>query len=178
MRTRGATALLLLGLVTACGQDEAEAPAAPERTPSASAPATSATAPTPPPPPTASAPTPASAGTTLVADDSHVGRILFDSTGQAVYVFDVETTDEPRCYGECAEAWPPVVTEGAPRADQGVRRGLLGTTTRRDGSTQVTYDGRPLYYYAHEGKHEVECHDVFLNGGTWYAVQPDGQTPP
>ncbi len=36
----------------------------------------------------------------------------------------------------------------------------------------------PLYFYAHEGKHEVECHNVFLNGGFWYAVQPDGNAAP
>ena len=55
---------------------------------------------------------------------------------------------------------------------------LLGTTRRTDGTRQVTYGGHPLYFYAHEGKHEVECHDVFLNGGTWYALQPDGQPAP
>src|SRR5690349_1674361 len=130
VRTRGAAALLLLGLVTACGQEEAPAPRG------SGAPST----PSPSPTRSASASAPASPGTTLVADDSHVGRILFDASGQAVYLFDVETTDEPRCYGECAEAWPPVVTEGAPRAEQGVRPALLGTTARRDGTTQVTYD--------------------------------------
>jgi predicted lipoprotein with Yx(FWY)xxD motif len=112
-----------------------------------------------------------------VTGESQFGTILFDDTGQAVYVFDVETTAEPRCYGDCAEAWPPVLSGGAPRGGRGVEAARLGTTRRSDGSTQVTYAGRPLYFYAHEGKHEVECHDVFLNGGTWYAMQPDGQPP-
>ena len=78
----------------------------------------------------------------------------------------------------CAEAWPPVLTAGNPVAGAGVRASLLGTTERTDGRTQVTYNGHPLYFYAHEGKHEVECHNVFLNGGTWYAVQPDGNAAP
>ena len=115
--------------------------------------------------------------TTLVAGSSHVGTILFDDTGQAVYVFDVETTSKPRCYDACAEAWPPVLSKGRPRAGDGVEAARLGITVRSDGSRQVTYAGRPLYFYAHEGKREVECHDVFLNGGTWYAIQPDGRTP-
>lgn len=51
---------------------------------------------------------------------------------------------------------------------------LLGTTTRRDGRVQVTYGGHRLYYYAHEDSGEMECHDVFLNGGYWYAVAPSG----
>ena len=109
--------------------------------------------------------------------ESQFGTILFDDTGQAVYVFDVETTAEPRCYGACAEAWPPVLSDGEPRGGRGVEAARLGTTRRSDGSTQATYAGRPLYFYAHEGKHEVECHDVFLNGGTWYAMQPDGRRP-
>ena len=104
--------------------------------------------------------------------------MLFDGTGQAIYLFDVETTARPRCYDACAEAWPPVLTAGDPVAGLGVERRLLGTTGRTDGSRQVTYNGHPLYFYAHEGKGEVECHDIFLNGGTWYVVQPGGDAAP
>ncbi|MGE3379965.1 MAG: hypothetical protein AB7I40_16975 [Nocardioides sp.] len=106
-----------------------------------------------------------------------MGTILFDGTGQAIYIFDVEA-GRPRCYDACAEAWPPVLTNGDPRAGDRVRQSLLGTTRRTDGTSQVTYDGHPLYFYAHETKREVKCHDVFLNGGNWYAVQPDGDRAP
>ncbi|WP_310529573.1 hypothetical protein [Nocardioides sp.] len=114
-------------------------------------------------------------GTSVVAAASDYGTILFDAIGQAIYLFDVEGTSGPRCYGPCARAWPPVLTKGRPRAGQQVRASLLGSTPRRDGTSQVTYDGHPLYFSAHEDKHEVECHDVFLNGGNWYAVRPDGR---
>lgn len=46
---------------------------------------------------------------------------------------------------------------------------------RADGGTQVTYDGRPLYYYAHEGKNVVECHNIREFGGLWLAVTPSGK---
>ena len=36
--------------------------------------------------------------------------MLYDDTGQAIYLFDVETTTEPQCYDDCAAAWPPVLT--------------------------------------------------------------------
>jgi predicted lipoprotein with Yx(FWY)xxD motif len=101
--------------------------------------------------------------------------MLFSRGKQAIYLFDVETTDEPKCYGDCAEAWPPVLTAGEPVAGDAVKASLLGTTERSDGTTQVTYGGHPLYYYAHEDPGEVECHDIFLNGGTWYVVRPDGK---
>ena len=56
--------------------------------------------------------------------------------------------------------------------------GLLGTTQRSDGAVQVTYAGHPLYFYANEDPGEVLCHDVFLNGGTWYVVTPEGDPGP
>jgi hypothetical protein len=63
-------------------------------------------------------------------------------------------------------------------AGRGVRASLLATTRRRDGRLQVTYRGRPLYYYAHEGPGQVLCHDVNLNGGYWWVVGPDGKRRP
>jgi predicted lipoprotein with Yx(FWY)xxD motif len=101
--------------------------------------------------------------------------MLFDSDRQAIYIFENDRKGETVCYGECAEAWPPVVTEGAPVAGKGVEADLLGSLKRRDGTRQVTYAGRPLYYYAHEGPGQVLCHNVNLNGGFWWVVAPDGE---
>lgn len=114
-------------------------------------------------------------GTVLKTDSSDFGAMLFDRTGQAIYLFDRETGRRPRCYGACADAWPPVLTDGLPRATGDVRSGLLGTTRREDGSTQVTYADHPLYYYAHEGKNEVLCHNVSQFGGRWLVVTPRGE---
>ena len=100
--------------------------------------------------------------------------MLFSPGDQAIYVFENDPKHESVCYGECAEAWPPVLTEGEPVAGGGTDEDLVGTTQRRDGSTQVTYAGRPLYFYAHEGPGEVRCHNVDLNGGLWWVVGPDG----
>ena len=71
--------------------------------------------------------------------------------------------------------WPPVLTPDEPAAGKGVDGSLLGTTERRDGETQITYGGRPLYYYAHEPPGEVRCHNVDLNGGFWWVVGRDGE---
>jgi predicted lipoprotein with Yx(FWY)xxD motif len=51
-------------------------------------------------------------------------------------------------------------------------------TERDDGTTQVTYDGRPLYYYVDEGPGQVLCHNVDEFGGLWLAVQPSGAPVP
>ena len=121
---------------------------------------------------------PKPAGTRIITAGSDYGRMLYDATGQPIYLFDVETGPRPRCYGECAAAWPPVLTKGRPQPGAGVRDGLLGTTRRTDGTTQVTYAGHPLYFYAHEGKYEVLCHDIVEYGGTWLVVRPDGTPAP
>ena len=64
------------------------------------------------------------------------------------------------------------------QAKGSVKSDLLGTTRRSDGATQVTYAGHPLYFYAHEGKYQVLCHDIEEYGGTWLVVQPDGVPAP
>ena len=70
---------------------------------------------------------------------------------------------------------PTAAAVGDPAAGAGVKPGLLGTLTRRDGSRQVTYAGRPLYFYAHEGPGQVLCHNVNLNGGYWWVLAPNGK---
>ena len=113
-----------------------------------------------------------------MAAESEFGTILHDATGQPIYLFDAETSTRPECYDECAKSWPPVLTRGAPRAKGAVQSELLGTTRRTDGSTQISYAGHPLYFYAHEGKFQVLCHNVDEFGGTWLAVQPSGKPAP
>jgi predicted lipoprotein with Yx(FWY)xxD motif len=119
------------------------------------------------------------AGTRITLRESEFGRMLWGPGPQAIYIFDRDEGDRSRCYRECAKAWPPVFAKkGGPVAGDGVKKRLLGTTKRRNGKRQVTYAGKPLYYYAHEGHGEVLCHDVFLNGGYWWAVGRDGKRRP
>ena len=113
-------------------------------------------------------------GTEVKVSDSEFGPMLFDANEQAIYLFEKETSSKPECYGECAVAWPPVLTNGEPVAGKGTDQSLLGTTKRDDGTTQVTYKGHPLYFYANEGPGEVRCHNVDLNGGIWAVVKPNG----
>jgi predicted lipoprotein with Yx(FWY)xxD motif len=111
----------------------------------------------------------------IKAGNSAFGRMLFSRPGQAIYVFDTETSKKPRCYGECARQWPPVLTYGRPKALKGVSQRLLGRTKRRGGAMQVTYNGKPLYYYHNEQPGQVFCHNVFLNGGLWQVIAPSGK---
>ncbi len=118
------------------------------------------------------------AGTRITVSNSEFGPMVWGPKRQAIYVFQRDSFKRSRCYGECARAWPPVYTTGKPVAGSGARRALLGTIRRRDGRRQVTYRGRPLYYYAHEGAGQVLCHDVDLNGGLWWVIGADGKRRP
>ena len=112
----------------------------------------------------------------IVARESPFGRVLFDANGQVVYVFENDRRDRSNCTSaDCVEAWPPVLTRGRPTAGAGVQAALLGTIRRADGRLQVTYDGRPLYFYEHEGPGEIRCHNVDLHGGLWWVVTPAGE---
>ena len=118
---------------------------------------------------------PAKPGTEITVSQSQFGDVLFDGANQAIYLFDKETGSTPECYGDCAAAWPPVLTNGEPVANGAAKQSLLGTTERDDGSIQVTYAGKPLYYYAHEGPGQVLCHNVDEFGGLWLVLDASGQ---
>ncbi|MCH8224793.1 MAG: hypothetical protein IIC97_02880 [Chloroflexi bacterium] len=109
-----------------------------------------------------------------VGEGETLGPILVDASGRTLYLF---TNDEPsvsNCSGGCARSWPPLVTVDDPAAGDGVDGGLLGTVTREDGSAQVTYNGRPVYYYANDEKPgDTNGHDV---GGVWFAVSISGES--
>jgi predicted lipoprotein with Yx(FWY)xxD motif len=117
----------------------------------------------------------AQAAPTLKMRTSSYGRILVDGRGLTLYAFTRDGRGPSRCYGRCATAWPPLLASGDLRAGSGVRPGLLGTTRRRDGQRQVTYRGRPLYFYFRERRPgEIFCQDVDEFGGTWLLMSPRG----
>ena len=164
LSTLSVTGLLALA---ACGGEEQ-----PAASKTATATATAAETATPTATPTAGA---KRTGTRIVLADSQFGSMLFNAKKQAIYIFEKDPKNETVCFDECAEAWPPVFTKGEPVAGDGVKASLLGTIKRRDGGRQVTYAGKPLYYYAHEGPGQVLCHNVHLNGGLWWVVGPSGE---
>ncbi len=119
----------------------------------------------------------ARASATLTVRSTRYGRILFDGRGRALYAF----TRDPRggrsqCYGGCASAWPVYFAKAGLTAGSGVKQSLIGTTRRRDGRRQITYNGRPLYYYmGDKSPGQVLCQNVAEFGGTWLVVRPSGQ---
>ena len=117
------------------------------------------------------------AAATLTVRSTRYGRILFDGRGRALYAFTRDRRGgRSRCYGACAKAWPVYFAKGRALAGKGVRQSLIGTTRRRDGRRQITYNGRPLYYYVGDkSPGQILCQNVNEFGGTWLVVHANGQ---
>lgn len=104
------------------------------------------------------------------------GKVLFDGRDRVLYGFTRDRRGGPStCYGACAAAWPVYFSKGTVKATSGVKQSLIGKVRRRDGRFQVTYNGRPLYFYAHEGPREVRCQNVSEFGGLWLVMKPNGR---
>ncbi|HET7474041.1 MAG TPA: hypothetical protein VFJ71_13010 [Candidatus Limnocylindrales bacterium] len=99
------------------------------------------------------------------ATSARFGAVLTGPTGLTLYTHAGDTATESTCTGTCATAWPPLATTGQPTAASGVT-GKLGTAQRADGTTQVTYDGLPLYYW--EG--DTKAGDVTGDGVEGFSV--------
>ena len=138
------------------------------------APTTAAVPPTEPPAATSApvVPVTGAAAVNLGQNDT-LGSFLVDAKGMSLYLFTKDTPNTSNCYDKCATAWPPLLTSGDPVAGEGVNASMLGTTTRTDGSVQVTYNGWPLYYYEKDtAAGDVTGQDV---GDVWYVVSADGE---
>ena len=121
----------------------------------------------------------AGGGTTLSVHRSDYGNVLVGPGGLVVYMYGPDRRSKSTCYGTCARFWHPLLTKGRPLAGPGVNANLLGTTTRNDGSAQVTYNGHPLYFDNETGEShkagEIGCQQFNVNGGIWLIMKPNGQ---
>ena len=101
---------------------------------------------------------------------SDLGEILVDPEGFTLYVFTNDTGGESTCYDACAELWPPV--EAATQISADLDASLFGTTSRTDGTEQLTVNGMPLYLYTPD----TSPGDVNGQGfnGVWFVVDPAG----
>jgi len=106
------------------------------------------------------------------------GTYLTDETGRALYLFANDSTDQSTCYDKCAVIWPPfLAVHGAiaTASDSAVRQRLIGSSTRRDGTTQITYNRHPLYYYFRDSiPGRTRGQDITDQFGEWYLVSPRG----
>jgi predicted lipoprotein with Yx(FWY)xxD motif len=168
--TFAAATLAAAGLAFAgCGSSSSktEAGGYPSSTTSASQKAAAATS---------SASASAATGTAVTTVHTSLGTILAAGPKRlTVYLFAADTGATSTCSGACAQAWPPVTTSGAPKAEGGAVAANLGSITRADGTKQLTYKGHPLYYYVSDSQSgETTGQGVNSFGAPWYVLSPSG----
>jgi predicted lipoprotein with Yx(FWY)xxD motif len=110
-------------------------------------------------------------GTTVAVASSTLGDILVDGDGRTLYAFTKDKGDQSACSGDCATSWPALT--GPATAGTGVQASLLSTSMQANGKSQVTYGGKPLYYFAGDAKPgDTNGQDV---GNVWFALTADGE---
>lgn len=105
------------------------------------------------------------------ASDTDLGSILVDGDGFTLYIFTNDTDGASTCYDACASTWPPVPGDAAISSD--LDASMFGTTTRDDGTEQLTVNGMPLYLYAPDAAPgDTTGQGV---GGVWFVVDEGGE---
>jgi predicted lipoprotein with Yx(FWY)xxD motif len=140
---------------------------------SSSTPSTAAASPSP----SSTASSASATGIAVSTAKGSVGTYLTGASGRALYIWVADSNGKSSCSGACASAWPPLITKAAPTASGGAMAADLGTITRSDGSKQVTYKGRPLYYYAGDtGPGSTTGNGSNQFGAKWWLISPSGGT--
>ncbi|MEW6035629.1 MAG: hypothetical protein AB1529_03380 [Candidatus Micrarchaeota archaeon] len=113
--------------------------------------------------------TPCVVSYTVKTANSSLGEILVDDRGYSLYLFTADSVNKSTCYGTCAANWPPLLVTDTIAIPSGLP-GEMGAILRTDNTTQVTYNGVPLYYYAADTEPgDVKGEGV---GGKWFVVKP------
>jgi predicted lipoprotein with Yx(FWY)xxD motif len=117
-----------------------------------------------------------SQGARVSVASSSLGKIIVDSRGRTLYLFEKDTRGHSACSGTCAMYWPPLITRGKPVAGHGLKKSLLGTIRRANGARQVTYAGHPLYRYVLDTKPgETNGEGLQDFGAGWDALSAAGK---
>jgi len=112
----------------------------------------------------------------LTLHKTSLGKVLATSKGRTLYLFMKDRNGKSACYGQCASYWPPLMKKGTLRAGTGVKAKLLGTTKRKNGKRQVTYNHHPLYLYSLDsGAGDVSGQRSSNFGAKWYVISAAGR---
>jgi predicted lipoprotein with Yx(FWY)xxD motif len=109
--------------------------------------------------------------TRIVAKRAHnatlAREILTTKNGHTLYSLSAEHGKTFICTAGCLSVWHPLTVPAGVRPLGPVK---LGTVTRPEGATQVTYHGRPLYTFAEDVAPGETGGQGFKDVGTWGAV--------
>ncbi len=110
----------------------------------------------------------------IAVAETDAGPSLVGPDGMTLYIFTQDTDGASTCTDDCADAWPPLTVEAGAEIEGGDGvTGDLAIIERDDGTSQVTYDGMPLYFYAEDQEPGDATGEGV--GGVWFIASPEGQ---
>jgi predicted lipoprotein with Yx(FWY)xxD motif len=110
-----------------------------------------------------------------VANIGQLGEIVVDSMGRTLYLFQKDAGTSSACTGACAVQWPPLAAASTPVAGTGLEAAQVATIRRQDGTSQVTYNGHPLYSFAFDQKPgDANGQGITAFGGAWFVLTAAG----
>ena len=121
--------------------------------------------------------TPVTKPAVLTLSETKLAKIITDGSGMSLYMYppDTRNPSTSNCYDQCARNWPPLLTAGKPEIKgTDLNAALVGTTTRKEGTTQVTYNGWPRYYWARDKVPGDTLGQAV--GDIWWVMTADGGT--
>jgi predicted lipoprotein with Yx(FWY)xxD motif len=119
---------------------------------------------------------PTAGSATITTARTGLGRIIVDTRGRSLYLFEKDTKGRSACSGLCATYWPPLLTSGKSAAVNGAKPSLVGSIRRADGSRQVTYAGHPVYFFSGDTKRgQTNGEGLKDFGASWYVLAPSGR---
>jgi predicted lipoprotein with Yx(FWY)xxD motif len=118
------------------------------------------------------APAQAAAFTIELAQKDQLGKFLADGQGRTLYLFTKDIPGTSNCTDKCAQSWPPILSGAAPDLKEGLNASLIGTTQRKEGTTQLTYNGWPLYYYGKDQQAGDTTGQAV--GNVWWVISAEG----
>jgi predicted lipoprotein with Yx(FWY)xxD motif len=85
------------------------------------------------------------------------GTVLVDSSGMALYTNNMDSGSKIACTSQCTAFWTPLAAPsgGKPTSGDAAVQAKLGTIKRPDGSTQVTFGGKPVYSFVQDSPGKV-----------------------
>lgn len=123
----------------------------------------------------------AGGGVDLAVSETAAGNALSGADGMTLYILTDDTDGDSTCLDACADTWPPLLGDGSDVSAGSGITGTFGTTTRPDGSKQVTHNGQPLYYYTGDTEPGDSTgdgvYDVWFIAPVGAATQSQGSAP-
>ena len=111
----------------------------------------------------------------ITLTQTSLGKTLVDANGRTLYLFEGDKRDRSTLSTAGQAIWPPFTAPTKPKALGGAVAVDIGTSKGANGSSQVTYNGHPLYYYvADHNPGQTLGQGLNQFGARWYVLAGNG----